>query len=213
MVMSRVAEVMRMRGWRGTASLPSGNAGGNPGNADGIEESPSKEPKPRASAAASASGPPSAEGLRPSGRASEGCAYPWRRVASGSPGKPLRRGLEVFSPGACFHDAERTPNNGFERCLIRMCVVLADPSMEDRGFPPDVLMEDMIPTLKLVIRAVRIMRFMLNRSAQGDSAAVRREDVIEQYSAGLHLCHVCRDLQDTAVQVGARLEVSPDIQL
>ena len=34
-------------------------------------------------------------------------------------------------------------------------VVLADPSLEERGFPPDVLMEDMIPTLKLVIRAVR----------------------------------------------------------
>ncbi len=32
---------------------------------------------------------------------------------------------------------------------------LADPALEERGFPPDILMEEMIPTLKLVIRAVR----------------------------------------------------------
>jgi len=32
---------------------------------------------------------------------------------------------------------------------------LAEPALEERGFPPDILMEEMIPTLKLVIRAVR----------------------------------------------------------
>ncbi|MEQ2199444.1 hypothetical protein XENOCAPTIV_027888, partial [Xenoophorus captivus] len=32
---------------------------------------------------------------------------------------------------------------------------LADPVLEDRGFPPEILLEEMIPTLKLVIRAVR----------------------------------------------------------
>ncbi|KAK1790034.1 hypothetical protein P4O66_002346 [Electrophorus voltai] len=33
---------------------------------------------------------------------------------------------------------------------------LTDPTPEEKGFPPDILMEDMIPTLKLVIRAVRL---------------------------------------------------------
>lgn len=32
---------------------------------------------------------------------------------------------------------------------------LTDPTLEERGFPADILMEEMIPTLKLVIRAVR----------------------------------------------------------
>ena len=32
---------------------------------------------------------------------------------------------------------------------------LTDPTPEEKGFPPDILMEEMIPTLKLVIRAVR----------------------------------------------------------
>lgn len=32
---------------------------------------------------------------------------------------------------------------------------LAEPALEERGFPADILMEEMIPTLKLVIRAVR----------------------------------------------------------
>ncbi|KAL6467834.1 hypothetical protein MHYP_G00235110, partial [Metynnis hypsauchen] len=31
---------------------------------------------------------------------------------------------------------------------------LTDPTPEEKGFPPDILMEEMIPTLKLVIRAV-----------------------------------------------------------
>jgi len=45
--------------------------------------------------------------------------------------------------------------------LVISCVflpdagALADPALEERGFPPDILMEEMIPTLKLVIRAVR----------------------------------------------------------
>lgn len=32
---------------------------------------------------------------------------------------------------------------------------LAEPATEERGFPPEILLEEMIPTLKLVIRAVR----------------------------------------------------------
>lgn len=32
---------------------------------------------------------------------------------------------------------------------------LAEPALEDRGFPAEILLEEMIPTLKLVIRAVR----------------------------------------------------------
>lgn len=40
-------------------------------------------------------------------------------------------------------------------CVVADAAALADPALEERGFPPDILMEDMIPTLKLVIRAVR----------------------------------------------------------
>ncbi|KTF76279.1 hypothetical protein cypCar_00029581 [Cyprinus carpio] len=33
---------------------------------------------------------------------------------------------------------------------------LPDPTPEEKGFPPDILLEEMIPTLKLVIRALRL---------------------------------------------------------
>lgn len=43
--------------------------------------------------------------------------------------------------------------------LVLSCLAdagaLADPALEERGFPPEILLEEMIPTLKLVIRAVR----------------------------------------------------------
>ncbi|XP_068423901.1 potassium voltage-gated channel subfamily KQT member 3 [Clinocottus analis] len=68
---------------------------------------------------------------------------------------------------------------------------LAEPS-EERGFPPDILMEEMIPTLKLVIRAVRIMQFLLNKKRFKETLRPYDvKDVIEQYSAG-HLDMLCR---------------------
>uniref|UniRef100_A0A3P9IBH0 Potassium voltage-gated channel, KQT-like subfamily, member 3 n=1 Tax=Oryzias latipes TaxID=8090 RepID=A0A3P9IBH0_ORYLA len=69
---------------------------------------------------------------------------------------------------------------------------LADPALEERGFPPDILMEDMIPTLKLVIRATRIMQFLLNKKRFKETLRPYDvKDVIEQYSAG-HLDMLCR---------------------
>ncbi|XP_029309008.1 potassium voltage-gated channel subfamily KQT member 3 [Cottoperca gobio] len=69
---------------------------------------------------------------------------------------------------------------------------LADQALEERGFPPDILMEEMIPTLKLVIRAVRIMQFLLNKKRFKETLRPYDvKDVIEQYSAG-HLDMLCR---------------------
>uniref|UniRef100_A0A3Q3WQB8 Uncharacterized protein n=1 Tax=Mola mola TaxID=94237 RepID=A0A3Q3WQB8_MOLML len=69
---------------------------------------------------------------------------------------------------------------------------LADPALEERGFPPEILLEEMIPTLKLLIRAVRIMQFLLNKKRFKETLRPYDvKDVIEQYSAG-HLDMLCR---------------------
>ncbi|KAI5626329.1 potassium voltage-gated channel subfamily KQT member 3 isoform X1, partial [Silurus asotus] len=69
---------------------------------------------------------------------------------------------------------------------------LQDPTPEEKGFPPDILMDEMIPTLKLVIRAVRILIFLLNKKHFKETLRPYDvKDVIEQYSAG-HLDMLCR---------------------
>ncbi|CAJ1072930.1 potassium voltage-gated channel subfamily KQT member 3 [Xyrichtys novacula] len=114
------------------------------GNADAIEESPSKEPKPAG-----------------------------------------------FSNRERFRTAFRMKAHTL-RQSSEDAAALADPALEERGFPPDILMEDMIPTLKLVIRAVRIMQFLLNKKRFKETLRPYDvKDVIEQYSAG-HLDMLCR---------------------
>uniref|UniRef100_A0A3B4WML0 Potassium voltage-gated channel subfamily Q member 3 n=1 Tax=Seriola lalandi dorsalis TaxID=1841481 RepID=A0A3B4WML0_SERLL len=114
------------------------------GNAESIEESPSKEPKP--------AGFSNRERFRTAFR------------------------MKAYTLRQSSEDAG----------------ALADPALEERGFPPDILMEEMIPTLKLVIRAVRIMQFLLNKKRFKETLRPYDvKDVIEQYSAG-HLDMLCR---------------------
>ncbi|TKS79298.1 Potassium voltage-gated channel subfamily KQT member 3 KQT-like 3 [Collichthys lucidus] len=114
------------------------------GNADSVEESPSKEPKP--------AGFSNRERFRTAFR------------------------MKAYTLRQSSEDAG----------------ALADPALEERGFPPDILMEEMIPTLKLVIRAVRIMQFLLNKKRFKETLRPYDvKDVIEQYSAG-HLDMLCR---------------------
>ncbi|XP_054841078.1 potassium voltage-gated channel subfamily KQT member 3 isoform X1 [Eublepharis macularius] len=60
-----------------------------------------------------------------------------------------------------------------------------DPLAEDRGYSNELLIEDMIPTLKAVIRAVRILQFRLYKKRFKETLRPYDvKDVIEQYSAG-----------------------------
>lgn len=101
-------------------------------NAESIEESPSKEPKP--------AGFSNRERFRTAFRMK---AYTLRQSSDGRSG--------------CQHQT-------FRWCSFRQPTqsavsleggALAEPPAEERGFPPEILLEEMIPTLKLVIRAVR----------------------------------------------------------
>lgn len=112
-------------------------------NAESIEESPSKEPKP--------AGFSNRERFRTAFRMK---AYTLRQSSEGTNTPPAAIQTETFG----LMPSESAPPRRHSRLLFA-CLseggVLADPALEDRGFPAEILLEEMIPTLKLVIRAVR----------------------------------------------------------
>lgn len=114
------------------------------GNADSVEESPSKEPKP--------AGFSNRERFRTAFRMK---AYTLRQSSEGMRIKPMviqiKDSVVGTRPGPYDYRHINCP------CFPSSsdAGALADPALEERGFPPDILMEEMIPTLKLVIRAVR----------------------------------------------------------
>ncbi|MGH0162114.1 UNVERIFIED_CONTAM: hypothetical protein FKN15_055649 [Acipenser sinensis] len=99
-----------------------------------------------------------------------------------SPTKESKAG--TFSNRERFRTAFRMKAYAF-RQSSEDAGALADPGSEDKGYPSDLLLEEMIPTLKTVIRAVRIMNFLLNkRKFKETLRPYDVKDVIEQYSAG-----------------------------
>ncbi|XP_041097776.1 potassium voltage-gated channel subfamily KQT member 3 [Polyodon spathula] len=99
-----------------------------------------------------------------------------------SPSKESKAG--TFSNRERFRTAFRMKAYAF-RQSSEDAGALADPGSEDKGYPSDLLLEEMIPTLKTMIRAVRIMNFLLNkRKFKETLRPYDVKDVIEQYSAG-----------------------------
>lgn len=123
------------------------------GNAEPIEESPSKEPKP--------AGFSNRERFRTAFRMK---AYTLRQSSEGMKTNHPNEGFGLLLK-AQRHWA-RTILSAVGGSLMHTLVsvfsfslsdagALADPALEERGFPPEILLEEMIPTLKLLIRAVR----------------------------------------------------------
>ncbi|XP_033914224.3 potassium voltage-gated channel subfamily KQT member 3-like [Acipenser ruthenus] len=99
-----------------------------------------------------------------------------------SPSKESKAG--AFSNRERFRTAFRMKAYAF-RQSSEDAGALADTGSEDKGYPSDLLLEEMIPTLKTVIRAVRIMKFLLNKKKFKETLRPYDvKDVIEQYSAG-----------------------------
>ncbi|XP_069047049.1 potassium voltage-gated channel subfamily KQT member 3 [Lepisosteus oculatus] len=99
-----------------------------------------------------------------------------------SPSKEPKPG--GFSNRERFRTAFRMKAYAF-RQSSEDAAALPDPACEDRGFPSDLILEEMIPTLKTVIRAVRILKFLLNKKRFKETLRPYDvKDVIEQYSAG-----------------------------
>uniref|UniRef100_A0A8C4GZW4 Potassium voltage-gated channel subfamily KQT member 4 n=1 Tax=Dicentrarchus labrax TaxID=13489 RepID=A0A8C4GZW4_DICLA len=133
------------------------------------------------------------------------------------PGSSVRRSpsqenvAEATSPGKVQKSWSFNDRTRFRTSLRLKPRPPADGSVEDKPYC-DVAMEEVIPAVKTLIRAVRILKFLVaKRKFKETLRPYDVKDVIEQYSAGhLDMLGRIKSLQMRVDQIIGRGAVQPD---